>query len=96
MAIAGRRLHCDLSAADPLHWIGEISPRPVFLIHGGQDAYVPDAEVKRLYDAAGDPKTLWVVAEAGHRRVDRMCPEEYTERVLSFFDRWLAEDSRHA
>jgi fermentation-respiration switch protein FrsA (DUF1100 family) len=93
MWIAGLRLHCNLSEADPLHWIGKISPRPVFLIHGKQDVYIPEAEVERLYDAAGDPKTLWVVPQAGHRRANQVCAEEYTARVLGFFNRWLAEDT---
>jgi fermentation-respiration switch protein FrsA (DUF1100 family) len=95
MWIAGLRLHCNLSEADPLHWIGKISPRPVFLIHGEQDLYVSEAEVKRLYDAAGDPKALWLVPQAGHRRADKVCPEDYAGRVLAFFDRWLAEDGDH-
>jgi alpha-beta hydrolase superfamily lysophospholipase len=87
--IAGRRLGCDLQAADPLRWIHQISPRSVLFIHGGQDTYVPQAEIEQLYAAAGNPKALWIVPEAEHRRVDQARPEEYMARVLGFFDQSL-------
>lgn len=86
------RLGCDLRAADPLKWIGQISPRPVMLIQGGRDVYVPQREAEALYAAAGNPKALWIVPEAEHRRVDKARPQEYISRVLAFFDRWLAEE----
>jgi len=74
---------------DPIRWIGCIAPRPVLLIHGDRDRYVSVRAVEALYAAAGEPKELWRVAEAGHRRVDQRCPEEYRRRVVGFFERWL-------
>jgi alpha-beta hydrolase superfamily lysophospholipase len=82
---AGLRLHCHLPDADPLRWVGQIAPRPLLLIHGGQDEGIPVSDAQRLYNAAGEPKELWVVAEAEHRCVDKVCPEEYMARVLAFF-----------
>lgn len=90
--IAGRRLGCDLSEADPLRWVDKITPRALLLIHGAEDPYVSVEDVCRLYEAAGEPKELWIVAEAGHRQVDEVRPEEYRERVLGFFDRYLASE----
>ncbi len=87
--IAGRRLGCDLSEADPLRWVDKITPRALFLIHGAQDPYIAVEDVRHLYEAAGEPKELWIVAEAGHRQVDEVRPEEYRRRVLGFFDRYL-------
>jgi fermentation-respiration switch protein FrsA (DUF1100 family) len=94
--IAGWHLGCDLAAADPLRWVGQISPRPVLLIHGGRDTFVPLAEVEALYAAAGNPRELWIVHEAEHRRVDDARPEEYMERILAFFDRWLWKEESNA
>lgn len=96
MRLAGWRLGCDPSAADPLRWIGQISPRPLLLIHGGQDLYVPRPEIEALYAAAGNPKDLWIVPEAEHRQVDRVRPVEYMSRVLGFFDRSLAGEESDA
>jgi fermentation-respiration switch protein FrsA (DUF1100 family) len=86
---AGLRLGCQLPDADPLRWVGHIAPRPLLLIHGGQDQGIPVSDAHRLYEAAGDPKELWVVPEAEHRCADKVCPEEYTNRMLGFFERWL-------
>lgn len=87
--IAGRRLGCDLSEADPLRWADKITPRALLLIHGAQDPYISVEDVRRLYEAAGEPKELWIVSEAGHRQVDEVRPAEYRRRVLGFFDRYL-------
>jgi fermentation-respiration switch protein FrsA (DUF1100 family) len=91
----GLRLRCDLAAADPLRWVSQISPRPVMFIHGGRDIYVTLTEIERLYAAAGNPKALWIVQEAEHRRIDVLCPEEYRTRVLDFFEQWLATEARN-
>jgi fermentation-respiration switch protein FrsA (DUF1100 family) len=91
--IAGRRLGCTLPSADPLHWIKGISPRPVLLIHGGRDPFVPAAEIEALYRAAGHPKTLSVVPEAGHRQVHEVRPQEYVDQILSFFDHGLSGEA---
>jgi alpha-beta hydrolase superfamily lysophospholipase len=87
---AGLRLGCRLPDADPLRWVGHIAPRPLLLIHGGQDQGIPVSDAHRLYESAGEPKELWVGPEAEHRCVDKVCPEEYMSRVLGFLDRWLA------
>jgi len=86
---AGHRLSCRLTDSDPLRWVGRLAPRPFLIIHGEQDCDVPVTEAHRLYEAAGEPKELWVVAGAGHRRVDQICADEYMSRVLAFFDKWL-------
>jgi alpha-beta hydrolase superfamily lysophospholipase len=89
VAVAGWRLHVRLSQADPIRWVGCISPRPVLFIHGDHDPYVSVADVEALYAAAGEPKGLWRVPEAGHRQVDECRPDEYRERVVAFFERYL-------
>jgi len=88
--LAGRRVGGDLEQSDPLRWVDNIAPRALFLIHGEEDPYVSVEDVRRLYDAAGEPKELWIAAGAGHRRVDQIYGDEYRERVAGFFDEHLA------
>lgn len=90
--LAGLRLGVRLSETDPIRWVDKISPRALFIIHGGRDPYVSTEEARQLYRRAGEPKELWVVPEAQHRQVDAHCPQEYRQRVLDFFDRQLAVD----
>ncbi len=74
-----------LADASPLPAAGAISPRPVLLIHGADDPFVPPADQAALYAACVEPKTLWVVAGAGHREAHKRDPEAYRERVIGFF-----------
>jgi fermentation-respiration switch protein FrsA (DUF1100 family) len=50
----------------PLASVRAVSPLPLVLIHGERDAVVPAHHSKRLYDAAAEPKELWLLPEAGH------------------------------
>ena len=92
--VAGRRVGGDLEKWDPIRWVDRIAPRPLFIIHGGRDQYIATEDVRRLYGKAGEPKELWIVDEAGHRRVEQMHPDEYQKRILTFFDRYLAATSK--
>lgn len=73
----------------PTDRIGDISPRPVLIMHGSADQTIPKDSGQRLYDAAGDPRTLWQITEAGHMQALHQLPDEYAARVLRFFDRAL-------
>ena len=81
---------CNLSDADAVYWVSRLAPRALFLIHGGRDPYVSTASVEALFAAAGEPKEIWIVPQSGHREVDVLQPDEYLERVIGFFHRYLA------
>jgi hypothetical protein len=91
MWLMGLRLGCSLSEADPVRWVGKIAPRALFIIQGALDPFITVEEARELYAAAGEPKEIWIVPEAGHREADRRHTEEYYHRVLAFFDQWLIE-----
>ena len=64
--------------------VPKIAPRPVFLIHAGED----DAGHRNpdYFRAAKEPKQIWEV-EGGHTDGIDEQPEEYERRVVAFFDR---------
>lgn len=70
------------SASSPVDVIGQISPRTVFLIYGEYEADVG----QQLYDAAREPKDLWIVPGAGHMGYYAATPGEYEQRIIEFFD----------
>ncbi len=43
-----------------------ISPIPLLIVHGDQDPYFPVDHARRLYDAARQPKELWIEPGFGH------------------------------
>ena len=71
--------------------IGEIAPRPVFLIYaepgmGGEHLRQP-----KYFAAAGEPKSIWKVPGAEHTGGIDARPAEYERRVVGFFNRALLE-----
>jgi uncharacterized protein len=87
IGITSIRLGVNLFQYEPIRWVGKISPRPIFFIHGDHDQYVPDFDA--LYAAAREPKELWRLTEAGHTTASQLYPEEHARRVNEFFSRWL-------
>jgi fermentation-respiration switch protein FrsA (DUF1100 family) len=80
----------DFTAIRPVDAVAEISPRPVFFIHGEADDGIPVAHAYRLFQASQNPQNqLWVVPEAGHTRSFKVQPEEYINKVTAFFDTTL-------
>jgi hypothetical protein len=77
----------DPAAVSPVTDIGHISPRSLLLIYGEHEAEDGGAEL--LYNAAHEPKGLWIVPGAGHGGYIGVVPQEYERRVIAFFDTTL-------
>lgn len=69
----------------PLAVVAQIAPRPLFLIHGKSDILIRYRDSEELYRAAGQPKTLWLVPDAGHVQNFALHPDEYRRRLTEFF-----------
>jgi len=76
----------NITDVRPVDLIGGISPRPVFIIHGQSDEMVPVNTGRRLYDAAGEPRVLWLEEDVGHLAMIDEFPEEYEDRIIEFLD----------
>ncbi len=74
----------------PVREIARIAPRPLMLIADGADTLCPPEETQALYQAAGEPKTLWTVEGATHIAAQSVVPGEYARRITAFFDQNLA------
>jgi hypothetical protein len=65
-----------------------IAPRPLFLVFAGHGGGGEELNA-RYFDAAGDPKQIWKIDDAGHVGGLEARPKEYEERVVGFFDKAL-------
>ncbi len=79
----------DMTAVRPVDDIASISPRPILIVHGELDETIPVANAHKLYEAAGEPKELYVIPNAGHTGLVQAGAEEYARRVAGFFDEYL-------
>lgn len=65
--------------------VAAIAPRPVLLICGARSS-TECHRVRMFYDIASEPKALWEIPDAGHIQGFALHPEEYAQRITTFFD----------
>ena len=63
--------------------------RPMFLIHGDSDDFVPTSMLQKNYDAVKSTKEKWVVKNTRHANAYYTHPKEYVEKVGKFFGKYL-------
>ena len=84
----------DLFDARPVGSIARIAPRPLLLIHGAADDYVPVSNFQQLAAAATSPATAhvatWLVPKTRHAQAFKNTGAVYVARVTGFFDAALA------
>ena len=78
-----------VDAFNPVEAAGRIAPRPLFVIGGEKDDLMPEDDVRRVFDAAKEPKQLWIVPGAEHAKCREAAGAEYDARVAGFFSRNL-------
>jgi uncharacterized protein len=86
VGIADLRAGIDVTRVRPMDVIGEISPRPLLIIHNTRDAVVPPDNSLRNFAAARQPKQLWLVPGSGHGNAHTLAKSEYETRVATFFE----------
>lgn len=86
------RIRLGVSAAEirPIDNVARVKV-PVLIIGGASDPFTPAEETKQLFDAANEPKQLWIVEGAGHDDLWKFNAREYQNRVLEFFHANLNE-----
>lgn len=81
-------LGVNIDEVDTLSAVQELRV-PIFFIHGQLDDQIPYRDSVELFQAANEPKELWLIENAGHGSTRAMAGPEYEQRVLEFFDQHL-------
>ena len=68
--------------------VPRIAPRSTLLIYAGRGAGGEELQ-PHYYEAARQPKMIWLIPEAGHTGGLSARPNEYERRVVGFFERTL-------
>jgi len=71
--------------------IGNISPRPILIIHGGADDKIGPESGRQLFGAASEPKELLFIEPAGHVDFELHQAEVYSQALVEFFRTTLLE-----
>jgi uncharacterized protein len=85
----------DVLPADlnPISRISDLNA-PLLLISGTDDRHTKVAETGRLFDAARQPKEMWIVPGGGHFNMHAYAGREYEDRISGFLDRYLRQALR--
>jgi pimeloyl-ACP methyl ester carboxylesterase len=62
-----------------------ITPTPFLVVHGDQDLYFPVEHAYQLYEAASEPKELWVIPGFGHAE------SGISNRLVERISRWVQQ-----
>jgi dipeptidyl aminopeptidase/acylaminoacyl peptidase len=84
-----RRWGVRAARVAPEREIGALQDCAVLLIHSESDPVVAVEDAHALYNAAREPKELWLIPDAAHAMAYLTEQEAYAQRVTRFFDRWL-------
>lgn len=66
----------------PFEVADKITPTPLLVVHGDADAYFPVEHAYQLFDAAREPKELWIEAGFGH--AENAAPPELLDRIATW------------
>ena len=80
-----------LATNRPIDAVGALAPRPVLIIHDTEDTLVPVRNAFALYEAAREPKEIWVRPGRGHASLWSCRAEEYAKRLDRFFSAALGD-----
>ena len=89
--VAQKETGINFDQVNPLHEIGRISPRPVYIVHSTADIVAPPDAGEKLFNAANEPRFLWLEENAPHLAIYLDNPCRYQRRLVGFFDEWLLE-----
>jgi pimeloyl-ACP methyl ester carboxylesterase len=69
----------------PAEAAARISPTPLLIVHGDQDIYFPPDHGQQLYDAAREPRELWLIPGFGH--AERHTDDALADRLAAWADK---------
>lgn len=86
----GPRLHISPRDLAPIRFIPRLGS-PVLVVAGSRDEHTTLTETQELFDAAVQPKQLWILDEAQHQDFLKFDPAGYESQVVGFLRTYLAK-----
>ena len=82
------RLGFSPKTLTPIQYISSTTAA-IFIVTGSEDKHTTPAESQRMFEAAPEPKQLWIIPKAIHQDFDALVPREYEKKTLDFFNHYL-------
>jgi uncharacterized protein len=78
------RTGVSINQLRPINQIAKLNI-PLLIASGSEDRHTTLEETKRIFQAANEPKLLWVVQGAAHINLHAFEPRVYEEKILGHF-----------
>lgn len=65
--------------------LSQLKQKPVFMIQGGRDSYVPKETSQALIRFLPDNAEFWIAPNANHNKARESAAQEYDQRMVEFF-----------
>jgi fermentation-respiration switch protein FrsA (DUF1100 family) len=85
LVTASLRHGIDVNLVRPEDAVSKLGNQRLLLIQGDRDMLVPSSNIYRLKAAAGGKAEMWVVPGADHVQAYALHPDEYVNRLITFF-----------
>jgi dienelactone hydrolase len=80
--VAASTLGLFFGDLEPSRWVGRVSPRPLLLINGNDDEFVPRASARALERSAGEPKRqIWLPTQHVQPNAEGLLVQLVTETI---------------
>ncbi len=83
------RMNIAMRDLEPIRRIAMLGA-PVLVVGGSRDEHTTADETRALFEAAAEPKRLWIVAGAAHQDFSRFDPAGYREHTIGFLRQHLS------
>ena len=71
----------------PIDAIPQLSPTPVLIIHSENDEVIPFHHARDLYNAANEPKSLWIISNVYH--IQTFTKPQYQQQLLQYLESFI-------
>jgi fermentation-respiration switch protein FrsA (DUF1100 family) len=91
-SIIGGQLGASLVTDElsPKDYVKKLKPVPLLVVHGARDEVVPVSQGRQLYEAAGEPKTLFEVKSGRHGTALSEDDGAYRRKMITWLDGVMA------
>ena len=82
------RLEMSADELAPVEFIRKLHT-PKLMVSGTEDQHTLREDTERLYEAAAEPKELWMIEGAKHEDLYRFAGKDYEKRITKYFSKHL-------
>lgn len=87
--LSERQTTVPLREIRPINDLAQLEERPIMFIHGTSDSIVDVSHSQQLFEAAKEPKALYLVPDASHEAIYSIDRAEFEKQVISFLTQYF-------